>query len=453
MKVKSEIRYLQLIAFHILVGLTIYVAGFTSKLYLLGVVGFFLIRIFYTNNKNEQALIAAGYITGFEVFSRMTGGALTYEFAKYAVIMFLLIGMFYRGLNRKSWPYAIYILFLIPGILFSAINLNYGSNIANAIGFNLSGPVALGMAALYCYNRKISMQQLQQILLAVLLPIISMTVYLYLYTPSIRDVVTGTQSNFAASGGFGPNQVSTILGLGTLILFSRLLLIRGKFINLIDLSLLAFIFYRAVVTFSRGGVITAGVCAALFLLVYFIKAPPIRKATLIPKVSVIGGVAIIVWIFTSLSTSGLIDKRYANQDAAGREKADLTTGRAELLNEELEAFYENPLTGIGIGKAKEYRLEKTGRRSASHNELSRILSEHGVFGLFALGILMFTPLIFRLTNKSNLYLFTFVTFWFLTINHSSMRIAAPAFIYGLALISIVREAKKKQPALHRKSIK
>ncbi len=444
---------MRLIVFHLLVGLTIYFAESTSKFYLLGVVGFFMFRIFYTNNKNEQALIAAGYITGFEVFSRMTGGALTYEFAKYAVIMFLLLGMFYKGLHRKSWPYAVYILFLVPGVLFSAINLNYGSNIANAIGFNLSGPVALGIAALYCYNRKISMSQLQNILLAVLLPIVSMTVYLYLYTPSIRDVVTGTESNFAASGGFGPNQVSTILGLGTLILFSRLFLIRNRFINIIDLALLTMIFYRAVVTFSRGGVITAGVCAILFLVVFFIKAPPIRKATLIPKFALISGVAIVVWLFTSVSTSGLIDKRYANQDAAGREKADLTTGRAELLNEELQAFYQYPLTGIGIGKAKEYRLERTGRSSASHNELSRILSEHGLFGLMALAILFFTPLIFRLSNKSNLFLFTFVAFWFLTINHSSMRIAAPAFIYGLALISIVSEAKKKQPALHRKSVR
>ena len=40
-----------------------------------------------------------------------------------------------------------------------------------------------------------------------------MTTYLFLYTPSIKSVLSGTGSNFATSGGFGPNQVSTILGL------------------------------------------------------------------------------------------------------------------------------------------------------------------------------------------------------------------------------------------------
>jgi len=138
---------------------------------------------------------------------------------------------------------------------------------------------------------------------------------------------------------------------------------------------------------------------------------------------------------------GLIDKRYANQDAAGKVKQDISAGRTELINSELQAFYDNPITGIGVGKVKEYRLKETGRESATHSELSRILSEHGMFGLAALLILMITPMVFRMRNKSNLYLFSFFIFWFLTINHSSMRIAAPAFIYGLSLISILNAKK------------
>ena len=97
---------------------------------------------------------------------------------------------------------------------------------------------------------------------------------------------------------------------------------------------------------------------------------------------------------------------------------------------------------------REYRLEKTGRSSATHNEVSRILSEHGLFGLSAILLLLLKPLYMRIRNRTNLYLFSFVAFWFLTINHSSMRVAAPAFIYGLALLSIVSETKKT--SLHRK---
>lgn len=446
-KIKT-IPYLQLLILHFALAMVIYYARFASKFILLAIILYFLFRIVRSGNKNDEVLLAAAYITGFEVFSRMTGGAFYYEFAKYAVIMFLTIGMLYRGFKRKSWPYFLYIVLLVPGILFSAINLDYDTNVFSAISFNLSGPICLGISALYCYNRNMSQKRLNDILLAVLLPIVSMTLYLYIYTPNIRDVLTGTQSNFEASGGFGPNQVATILGLGMFILFTRLFIIKNRLINIIDLLLLIFVSYRGIVTFSRGGIITAGVCAAFFFLLYFLKVSNREKTSIIPKGVVIIVTIIITWIFTSVSTSGLIDKRYANQDASGREKEDLTTGRAELISSELDAFYEYPITGLGVGKIKEYREDSTGRISASHNEVTRILSEHGLFGLFALIVLFMTPLLFRIKNKTNVYIYSFFIFWFLTINHSSMRIVAPAFIYGLSLISIMNFEKKN--TLHRK---
>ncbi len=430
------------------IGFIVFAFKPISKWILLFAIIYFLLSIFSTKNKNDQVLLGAAYITGFEVFSRMTGGAFSYEFAKYAVIMFLSLGMFYRGFNRKSWPFIFYLLCLMPGILFSAINLDYDTNIANAIGFNLSGPICIGISALYCYDRKMPIERFHNILKALLLPIISMTVYLYVYTPSIRDVLTGTQSNFEASGGFGPNQVATILGLGMLVLFTRLLYVKNRLINGIDLAILIFISYRAIVTFSRGGVITAGICAAIFFVVYFLRVSQQKKMSLIPKAGIVLLAVILTWGYTSIQTFGLIDKRYANQDASGREKADLTTGRVELLDSELQAFYEFPLTGIGVGKVKEYREEEYGRVSASHNEVSRMLSEHGFFGLMALLILLLTPLAYRFKERSNLYFYAFLAFWFLTINHSSMRIAAPAFVYGLSLISIINIEKKN--TLHRK---
>ena len=105
--------------------------------------------------------------------------------------------------------------------------------------------------------------------------------------------------------------------------------------------------------------------------------------------------------------------------------------------------------GIGVGKTREYREEKLDILAASHNELSRLLSEHGIFGLFALLILLIAPLFFRISNRKNYLFYSFYGFWFLTINHSSMRIAAPAFLYALALINIIDE--KKNP-VHRKQI-
>ncbi|MFT5237350.1 MAG: hypothetical protein ACI9M9_000942, partial [Flavobacteriaceae bacterium] len=132
---------------HAAFGFGIFIFPVLSKLLLPLAILFFLYLILTNNNKHDEALMGAAYIMGYEVLSRMTNASFSYEFAKYMVIAFLTIGMFYRGFHRKSWPYILFIFLLIPGIIFSAINLNYGTNVANAIGFNLSGPVCLAISA------------------------------------------------------------------------------------------------------------------------------------------------------------------------------------------------------------------------------------------------------------------------------------------------------------------
>jgi len=409
-------------------------------LMLIGII-YFLVRVLANRNRKDEVLLGAAYIMGFEVLARMTSGSFSYEFAKYGVMGFMVLGMIYRGIDRNAWPYFLFILCLVPGVLFSAMNLNYGTSVAGAISFNISGPVCLAITALYCYNRRMPLKRLEEILLAALLPILTMTAYLYVYTPNIRDSLYGTSSNFVTSGGFGPNQVATVLGLGMFILFVRLFLVKNRLVNIIDLGLLGFVSYRAIVTFSRGGVVTAILCAGVFLIVYYMSMNFRTQKQLIPKIILVSVVLVVTWVVTSISTLGLIDKRYTNQDAAGRLKEDITTGRGELIDAEMAAFYENPITGVGIGKVKEYRYEKTGRVSATHNEMSRTMSEHGFFGLISLIILTLTPLLYRIKNRSNYLLFSFWIFWIFTINHSSMRLSAAAFIYGLCLITIINVKK------------
>jgi O-antigen ligase len=99
-------------------------------------------------------------------------------------------------------------------------------------------------------------------------------------------------------------------------------------------------------------------------------------------------------------------------------------------------FMENPVWGIGVGKNKEYREEMTGIVAASHNEITRLLAEHGVFGIIAFLILLFTPLILYFNNREHVFLLSFFVFWLLTINHAAMRLAAPAFIYALTLLKV-----------------
>ena len=119
----------------------------------------------------------------------MTNGGIAYEFGKYVVIGLLLIGLFYRGASSRSGPYWLYLILLTPGILFAAMYLNPETNVRNTVLFNLTGPVCLGLSAIYCYRRSISTRRLQHIILALLLPVITMTVYLFFNTPDIGDIL------------------------------------------------------------------------------------------------------------------------------------------------------------------------------------------------------------------------------------------------------------------------
>ena len=419
------------------------------KFYLVVIIPYFLWRIVKSNpnNRVKEVLIAAAYIVGAEVFFRMTKSYFLYEIGKYLVMFFILVGLFYDGFKRKAYPYVLFLLCLIPGILVTYQTLSYDSDFRITVLFNLSGPLALALASIYTYGKTLTYKDFLSVLNFIVYPIIAMTVYIILYNPDLRAVITNTTANAAASGGYGPNQVATVLGLGIFILFSRLLIqYSNKLVNFIMMFFLAVMVYRGILTFSRGGMLTTAIMIVAFVVIYFSFTNLKSKATTSFKLLGVAGVLVFIWGLSIAQTGGLIENRYANKDALGREKEDVTSGRIDIANTELDAFFKHPFLGVGVGQMKFIRLEVMGDASASHNEVSRMLSEHGLFGIIALLILLITPAINNPLGIKNIYFYPLLLFWFLTINHSAMRIAAPAFIYGLSLITITRE--KKTP-IHR----
>jgi O-antigen ligase len=144
-----------------------------------------------------------------------------------------------------------------------------------------------------------------------------------------------------------------------------------------------------------------------------------------------------IWIYTSGITGGMLNNRYTGKNAAGVQK-DITTGRIDIIAIQFENFLANPL-GIGVGNGKYERQESLKKVvGASHNEVGRLLEEHGLIGFILLILLLTIPLFnfFRSSNYQRAFIISFYLFWFLTINHSAMRIALPGFIYGLSLIHI-----------------
>ena len=433
---------LTFIAVHILLGYgsTFLRGSLSLKLFWLLIIGIFIIYIIFKSNRNEEAFLFAAYISSAEVFIRMSKAMILYETGKYSVILFLIIGIFVGKFKQKfSVALAFYLLLLLLGIVFTRVP--EGEYIRKAIAFNLSGPFVLGIAGLYFYKRNITKENLSNALFFMLLPLFSMVSYLYFKTPDLREIVFAGAANFETSGGFGPNQVSTILGLGIFII-SALILMNKRVTGylLLDVFVLLYFVYRALLTFSRGGLITGVVAIISFVIFYTL----FKKLSLGAFISYAGLTAVFivsVWLYTSNITGGMLDNRYAGKNAKGVQKKDISSGRVAILNEQIASFVENPL-GIGVGNGKYKRLGAVGNLTpTSHNEVGRLIEEHGIIGFMILLLLLGLPLLnfWNMDNYNRAFTTAFYVFWFLTINHSAMRIAFPGFIYGLSLIHITNE--------------
>lgn len=382
-----------------------------AKLYFAAALLYFLYRIIISPNhlKTFEVLKACAYFVGAEVFFRMTRGAISYEAGKYLVIVFMIMGMFYKGISGKAYPYFLYILLLIPSIFVASTTLSFDANFRTNIAFVLSGPVCLGFAALFCYDKKISIKQLHKLLLYTVLPIITHTIYIFFYNPSVKEVLSGTGSNRSASGGWGANQVSCILGLGMLIIAIRLFAKSPtKGLKILNIVIFSAISYRAIVTFSRGGVLTAIITIVAFLVIYYSVVSKRKRGNIIMMSVIFVFSMALTWLISSSQTDGYIDLRYENKDHLGREKADITTGRGQLFEEEISGFISNPFFGIGSSRAKDERIEIEGQGVTSHSEVSRLLAEHGMFGVAILIILLFKPIDFRSRNKRNYLFYAFM---------------------------------------------
>lgn len=447
---RKEKNYILLILLHIVIGLVVFFIPPLSKplAALVFLVGLFL--IVKNQNKNQEVLLASGYIVGSEILFRMTGGIIIYEFAKYSIIIYMLMGMYYNGFSKYAIPYWVFLVLLIPGLLVATETLNLTTDLRKTISFNISGPVCLGISSIYAYNKRVTLAKINQILLCIGLPIISITVYLILYTPDLKEALSiGTGSNYTTSGGFGPNQVATMFGLSMFIFFSRLLLeSETRLLFALNLTITFFVTYRGLITFSRGGMIT-GFVMILILLFYLYSSTKSRGKM---KLNYIFGfmvvMFIVTWNYTSNQTDGLIEKRYANQDASGKVKESQLTGREEIFTNEINSFIDNPIFGVGVAKGVEIRSDISGGDiTLSHNEISRMMAEHGIFGVIDLLILLLTPIALYLDNKKHIFLWCFILFWLLTINHAAMRLSAAAFVYSLSLLKVYLD---EQPAVHRK---
>lgn len=415
---------------HVPLGLLLYRFSFLA---LLHPILTFCVGLYWAARPKEPLVKVAwvtAYIVGSEVLWRMSGSSIYWEFGKYSIAAIMLVAL----VRRQRWKIPVfplfYFAFLIPSTLLTIYLLDF-SSARGKISFNMSGPLLILASSWFFSQLKISRERLKQFFFILSVPILSVAFTTLFHTVSQQDLIFLNDSMAVTSGGFGPNQVSSILGLGVFVCLSSLILFKSSARETVYLGALALFFAASsVITFSRGGIYNA--MGGFFILLCF-QAGNIGKVA--KNVLITGGVVIIflVLLFPYLNdfTGGALETRFTDRSPSKR---------TDIAFSDLKLFAENPILGTGVGLSYAARERFLKFKAASHTEFTRIISEHGLFGIFALLALAMGSLqrFWTQRNSFGRALVSGAVVWSsLFMLNAGMRLAAPSVFWGLCFVTIV----------------
>jgi hypothetical protein len=373
-----------------------------------------------------RLLYVVAYIVGAELLWRATDSYVFYEFGKYATSLLLIFAILkFNMLKRVDARGPLYFALLLPSL--SQVEAFDRQQIA----FNLSGPFALAVAVTFFSALQLPRTEIRRLCFAILGPIVSLvtlsTFSTLTYMPGV--FIIGSK---LTSGGVGPNQMSSMLGLGALLAF-LCLFIEKKSLSL-RLTLLGCLLWfsgQCVMTFSRGGFWTA-LGSILIAALYLFSGRRLRGAIL-----AMGTLIYLVFnflIFPALDnyTGGLLGERFSDFDPSGRDR---------IAEADLILFEEHPVLGVGPGESKTLHEITFGVASA-HTEFSRLLAEHGSFGVMALLLLLSLAWQrFRapLPPFEKACSMAFAAWALVFMLHAAMRLVAPAVLFGIGSATILGE--------------
>lgn len=446
--INTKSGYLLMIALHILMGVLLKFSPVVVALFFVLVFILMFIDVIYTLDRGNRAGFYALYLIGYEMVYRMAGAPYSWELGKYVAIIILIAGLIISKRKYIPWPFILMLLLLIPAF-FLAQNKD-PHQLRTMIMFNVSGPLSLVFAGLYFYQRPIFRSEYFHNLRFAILPAFTIIASLTLMAGISEMQFTSVQSNADAAGGFGPNQVST--SLGWFILLVMLFKINGKVITpyaWMDWVLLFYLFLRALITFSRGGVMGAALALIGAIFVLFFAYNEFREKAARAFPFILLGLAFFVGVFlyaNSLTNNYLL-YRYQGKDTqeiltGKKTSADsFLTGRDKLLMADFNTFLDHPVLGVGLGMGTSYRAKYYGSEIASHTEFTRFLAEHGLLGLIFMVVgMLILPIMFFNNVKDPVTRCFFIALYLLsmfTMFHAAMRLAMPGVLFGAAFMRII----------------
>lgn len=328
-------------------------------------------------SKRPTWVVAAATYGGVcDVYWRMTRSQAPWEVSKYLLALgaVTLLIRYVREWRHGLVP-ILMILVLVPGIVLSALAEGIGFARENASGYEM-GLLSFALAALafrHLIADRSEAWNLGWIAMGPLIAALGVTTHALLTNP---DIEFGSESNFAATGGYGPNQVSSTLGLITLfcVLLAFLPWARRLWPVLAGLGLWSL--WATYLTFSRGGIYSLVAAGAAMLLVGITRRGARVKSLLMLGVTAVA----LVMVFASANdfSGNWLDSRYGDSQ---------TAGRSTIAEMDLEVFAAHPILGVGTGRSEQFRGQGRLATAAAHTEFTRLLAEHGLLGVVALALL------------------------------------------------------------------
>jgi hypothetical protein len=393
-------------------------------------------------------LCIAAYLPAAEITWRQAQVSLPYLFTPYALVGISVLTLItcYPSINRVGRMTLMYFLLLVPS---SMITLSVAEEHArNIIAFALSGAAALAALTILFSQLTIRRWLYRRMLWIMLIsgvgPLSIALTAISDYIVNVGDLQFTTESNNITSGGFGPVQVSSLMGL-TVIVSILIVLIESELApRLIAGAVGIWSAVQSLLTFSRGGMFAVGIAVAALVIVEAWDRQARRKVFALVGLFLALGYFVIIPRLDAFTRGGL-DERFSTT----------RTSRTELASSDIDIFLKNPVFGVGPGMSKyrrlpyeicELRADKCALEGSSHTEFTRMIAEHGSVGFLAMGLLLL--LAFQALKRAgpSLPVTVVMLAWAIAqMTYANLRIAGVPFAFAFAFLRIRDPEDESEP--------
>lgn len=422
--------------------------------YLILFTNFFKANRLLKKRKPTFFFILFSYLISFELLDRMAKASpfIPYEIGKYFLVLSGILGLLAYGIRQPTG--ILMALLVTPALFYDFSDQRTYFDIIN----NYLAPLAVGLGIAYAHKLSLTNTQLNQILKLIWWGCLSSLFYTYIKTPDFETITFSLKAQFDTTAGHASNQVSTVLGLGMFLSFYSIF---NKFNfsgnRILDIMIFVGFTFQGLLSFSRGGMVVGTV--GIFILLFLSDSNVLSNGkglTIQRLFIVIVALLCLYGIFEIANgiTGGNLLLRYKGETAgtlSGSKEvtADhFVTGRLSIFEQDVELWFENIVTGVGVGSSRFLRdLERVG--ISPHVELSRLLAEHGLLGLiYSCYFFLFIPLgIYQMNQRSNqrVVMMAILAIAILTTFHAAMRTFVTPLFVILSSLQVTSDLKENKP--------